>query len=309
MKIHRAAFSAAALALFALSTAPALAQDWRGGSGHLDGFVQDMDGKPIVGASVKLELPKRGGTELKTDKKGHWGILSLSPGMWNIDIAAEGYVPKSLSAPVGDESRIPPVVAKLEKAKPTGPSPEIVAASKKAEDAYNAGNFDEARAAYQELLKMRPDLAPRIHERIGYTYIQQKEFAKGVEELKQVLAVEPGNNQVRALAGQAALEGKMIDDGRAILKDLDETGIKDPDIFFNIGVDFLNAGSNEDAVSYFTKAVNLNPDYADGYYRRGLAYLSLNKMAECKADFQKVLQLTPTGPQADMVRKALEQLK
>ena len=94
-----------------------------------------------------------------------------------------------------------------------------------------------------------------------------------------------------------------------MLKGIDESTIKTPDLFFNIGVNFVNANKPEEAIAYFTRAVTVDPTYADGYFRRALACLGTQKLAEAKADFRKVLELTPTGPQADLSRKALEQLK
>jgi len=47
----------------------------------------------------------------------------------------------------------------------------------------------------------------------------------------------------------------------------------------------------------------------DGYFRRGLAEIKLGRMAEARADLQKVLDLAPSGPQAELARKAVEQLK
>jgi len=82
------AMAAAALA------APAAAQDWKG-IGRFEGRVVDADGKPIEGATVKLDLPERGGgTSVKTDKKGKWAIGGIAAGQWNVDVEAAGYAPK-----------------------------------------------------------------------------------------------------------------------------------------------------------------------------------------------------------------------
>ena len=82
-----------------------------------------------------------------------------------------------------------------------------------------------------------------------------------------------------------------------------------PDVFFNMGVNFLNAGATDDAVAYFGKAIALDPRYVDGYYRRALGYLGQGKTAEARADFQKVIELQGDGEMAEMSRKALESLK
>jgi uncharacterized GH25 family protein len=71
----------------ALAT-PAPAQDWRGTQGRMEGRVVDAEGQPVSGATIKLELPGRGGTTLKTDKKGKWAIGGITSGNWNLDVAA-----------------------------------------------------------------------------------------------------------------------------------------------------------------------------------------------------------------------------
>ncbi len=97
--------------------------------------------------------------------------------------------------------------------------------------------------------------------------------------------------------------------GRELLAGIDESTIKDPSTFFNIGLDFVGAGNTEEAISYFTKALALDPNDLEAHYQRGLGYVHLGKMEAARADFKKILELAPTSPQADMAKKALEQIK
>jgi Tfp pilus assembly protein PilF len=156
---------------------------------------------------------------------------------------------------------------------------------------------------------MRPDLATTIHQQIGFSYIQEKQYAKGLDHLDKVLAADPANVQVRAIAAQAALEGRMMDRARDLLAGLDEAKITSPDVFFNMGVNFLNAGQIATAIEYFGKAIRVDPAYVDAYYRRALGHLGEGKTADAKADFQKVVELQPDSEMATMSRKALEQIK
>ena len=289
---------------------PAFAQDWKG-MGRLEGKVVDAQGAPVVGASVKLaRASDGGGTTIKTDKKGRWAIAGIAAGTWNIDVDAPGYTTARVSISLPSESaRVAPSELKLEKAAPAGPAPEVVQALEKGEAAYKAGNFPVARAEFEKLLALRPDLAITIHQRIGYAYIQEKEYAKALEHLQKVLDADPADIQTRGIMAQAALEGGMLDRGMELLRGIDESTVKSPDLFFNVGVNFVNANRPEEAIVYFTKAVTLDPAYADGYFRRGLAYMGAGKMAEAKADFNKLLELQPSGAQADLARKALAQIK
>jgi tetratricopeptide (TPR) repeat protein len=301
-------FPLAAFLFFTLAgIPPSPAQDWRG-VGRIQGVLTDTDGKPIVAATVKAENPDRGGgTTVKTDKKGRWVLGGIAEGAWNLDFEAEGYQPKKITVHLpSEQARIPSVDISLEKA---GPPPELKEAAERADAAYKAGRYDEARAEYQKLLSMRPDLANTINQQIGFSYVREKKYDEAVAYLEKVLASDPQNQQIRAIAAQAALEGKMMDKAKELLAGLDDSKITSPDVFFNMGVSFLNAGDVPSAIDYFSKAIKLDPAYVDGYYRRALGYLGQGKNAEAKADFQKVIELQPEGQMAEMSKKALSQIQ
>lgn len=286
------------------------AQDWRG-NGRMEGKVLDDSGAPLEGVAVKATLPERQGeTTLKTDKKGRWVLGGITAGTWNMDFQLDGFVTRQISVKLPSESsRLAPMEVRLAKAAPTGPPPEVKAALERAEAAFQERRFPEARAEFEKLLAMIPAQAPTIHQRIGLCYYAEKNYKEALPHLEQALAAQPDNLQIRAIAAQAALGGGMVDRGRELLAGIDESTIKDPNTFFNVGLDFLGAGNTEEAVVYFTKALVLDPRDVEACYQRGLAYLHLGKTEEARADFKKVLELAPQGEQAAIAKKALEQIK
>ncbi len=285
------------------------AQDWRG-AGRIEGVVTDEAGEPIAGATLKANCAERGGgTTIQSDKKGRWVLGGIVGCNWAFEVSASGYVTKQFPIRLpGESARLAPVKVPLKKAAP-GVAPELRAAAAKADAAYKEGRFAEARAEYEKLIALRPDLAPTAYQQIGFSYVQEKQYDKAVEALEKVLAADPANAQIRAIAAQAALEGRMLDKARSLLSGLDEAQIQSPDVFFNMGINFFNAGEVKDAIAYFGKTVVRDPAYVDAYYRRALAYLGQGQMAEAKADFQKVVELQADGEMATMSKKALEQLK
>lgn len=296
--------------LLLLAAAPSPAQDWRG-VGRIQGTVVDeASGQPITGASLKAHCAERGGgTTIKTDKKGQWVLGGVVACNWAFDISAEGYVTKQISIRLpGEGTRLQPIPIPLRKAE-TGPPPELREAAARADAAYKEGRFADARAEYEKLLALRPDLATTVHQQIGFSYVQEKQYEKAVAELEKVLASDPGNAQIRAIAAQAALEGKLVAKARELLATLDESQVQSADVFFNMGINFFNAGETGDAISYFSKAIAKDPGHVDAYYRRALSYLGKGQMAEAKADFQKVVELQAEGEMATMSKKALESLK
>jgi tetratricopeptide (TPR) repeat protein len=297
------------LIVFTLA-APVHSQDWRG-SGRMEGRVLDDGGGPLEGVTVKATLPERQGeTTLKTDKKGRWILGGVTAGTWNMDFQLDGYVTRQISVKLASESsRLAPIEVKLAKAAPSGPPPEVKAALDKAEAAFQQRRFPEARAEFEKLLAMIPAQAATIHQRIGLCYYGEKNYRDALSHLEQALAGQPDNIPIRAIAAQAALGAGMVDRGRELLAGIDESTIKDPDTFFNIGLDFLGAGDTEEAIGYFTRALALDPNDLEAHYQRGLACLHLGKTEEARADFKKILELAPQGEQADMAKKALDLIK
>jgi tetratricopeptide (TPR) repeat protein len=306
MSVHRSLLVAAALAL----AVPALAQDWKG-TGRMEGHVADAEGKPLPGVVVKLNLPERGGgTTVKTDKKGHWAIGGITSGTWQIDFEVPGYAVKKVSVTLPSESaRLPPLAVKLEKSAPAGPPPEVREALERGDAAFKAGRFAEARAEYEKLLTLRPDVAEMLNRQIAFTYSREGNYAKAVEYLEKVLQANPADQELKLLTAQEALRAGMLDKGLEMLNGVDDSAIKDPEVFYNVAALLLNAQKPQEGIGYLDKAIVADPSYVDGYFQRGLAYLGQGKTAEAKADFNKVIELAPTGPQADTARKALEQIK
>ncbi|XP_076906169.1 serine/threonine-protein phosphatase 5-like isoform X1 [Bidens hawaiensis] len=55
-----------------------------------------------------------------------------------------------------------------------------------------------------------------------------------------------------------------------------------------------------------SKAIEIDPKYSKGYYRRGAAYLSMGKFKEALKDFQQVKRISPNDPDASKKLKECE---
>jgi len=61
----------------------------------------------------------------------------------------------------------------------------------------------------------------------------------------------------------------------------------------NSGIDFAVELENDRAIAEFTKAIELDPNYADAYGRRGAAYSNKKDDDRAIADFTKAIELNP----------------
>src|SRR5919106_1389265 len=138
---------------------PAVAQ-----TGRVGGAVKDTDGKPVKGATVKAVNPNASPSEFTatTDDKGRFSMIGLRSGNWKFIAEAPGYLPQEGSAPVRTiGAPNPPLEFTLAKGAAAGPaalSKEVQAELKAADDLRNAGQFDQAIAAYQGIREKNPSL-------------------------------------------------------------------------------------------------------------------------------------------------------
>jgi Flp pilus assembly protein TadD len=318
--MNRPKLQTLAAALLAVFLAlPAAAQDWSG-KGRLNGVVTDEAGKPIAGATIRLrheKIPDSGPDDLKTDKKGKWSYLGLLGGAWNVQVVAEGYAPSEGTVNVNEFQPNPLISLKL--SKPTAEEAAAVEDPKmnEAQAAINKGdallqqkNAAGARAEYEKAL---PLLEGKnriiILKRIATCQMLEGNDAAAVESLKTVLAEAPDDADALRLIVDRLIVLKRDAEAQEYMARLPQgaTGV-DPNTILNMGINLYNDNKLPEAVAKFDQVVTLKPDWADGYYYRGLAYLGQGKNAEAKADFEKVVALDPNHQYANDCREYIKSL-
>ncbi len=189
--------------------------------------------------------------------------------------------------------------------------------------------WPEARAAFEKVLPEVKDAEAQasILKAIAGTYLQERNAPAAIETLNKVMALTPADSATqRLLAGALYASGEkekgiqamqayietspqdteaiqtvvdwLVDAGRepeakTYMAKLPAGAKVDPAALLNIGIRQYNEGKLAEAVESFGRVVAENPDMADAYYYRGLAFLGTSKMKEAKADFEHFLQIAP----------------
>jgi Flp pilus assembly protein TadD len=294
-----------------LFMASASAQEWRG-MGRIAGKVVDESGKPIDGVSVKAMLPTAGnqGPQVKSNAKGDWAVAGISRGGWALDFIKEGYETKSVSVSLSEGQRIPSMEIVMTKAVAVvDPNAEIKEKLTEASRLMNGKQFAEARTIYEELSARYPDVT-QFRPLIARTYYGEGDKARAIEHLRAAADKDPENVEVKLLLGNLLMEVGKADEGRQVLESVDESKVKDPIVYLNVGIGMINEGKHADAVTWFEKAIARFPQQADAYYYRGISKLSLGDRAAAKADLEKFLSLAPAdAPEIKMAKQILESLQ
>ena len=316
------------------------------GTGRLQGNVFDKSsGQPIAGATVTIALPK-GATApivVKTDSKGHWAALGMTPGTWYIDITAPGHLAGRGTASVSELGQTPAIKTELEpeaapqpaSAVPSAPSipKEAIEAVKEGEQLLKAApgatadavkeNAKLAVADFEKALPMIPEDTPQLKEVknqvqaiLSQAYYRAGDLKNAIATLEKLDLADPmpatpdaTHTNREILLANLYLENGQLDQGRAVLQKLPPTAIADPTAYINVGILFLNKKNPTDAATYFTKAIALDPKRADTYYYRGLAEVQMKKYKEAKADLEQVVALAPDSTEAHDAKQLLASLK
>jgi len=311
-----------AILVVAASAAGLFAQEWRGGKARAEGTVKSATGQPIADATVSLRWTQsgKGGTDLKTDKKGKWAIMGLASGDWNIEISAPGYQTKQITITLSQGDRIPPLETQLEPAPQATESHEEIRVggqkiSKEASEAIEQGNaafaerrFAEARESYAKALAELPDNEPLIM-RVAAAYEGEGNRPEALKYARMAVAKNPDETFGWILIATIELQDGNLEAGKEALSKIPPEKVTQPDVYMNMGIVLYNKKKPAEAEAAFDRALALKSDLADGYYYRGLTRLTQKKNAEAKADFQKYLELSPDGAEAKDVKELLSSIK
>ena len=63
--------------------------------------------------------------------------------------------------------------------------------------------------------------------------------------------------------------------------------------WYETGNEYLYAGDYKKAIEHYTKAIEIDPDFALAYNNRGVAYYNMGRYNEAIADYTKAIELDP----------------
>jgi tetratricopeptide (TPR) repeat protein len=296
------------------------AQEWRG-QGRLGGKVVDEQGKALQNVVVQASLPHVVGATLqaKTDKKGEWFFEDLADATWNLTFQLPGYDVVKSTADADESGRFTQIKTTLKKS--FDANAFIQSEVRKGDVLLQQKKFAEARAVYEGIIAKVPQLEGNMQMYLARTYYYEGNPAKAAECLRVGVQKAPDNADLQSMLASMLAQGGQLDEAKTVAAAIDETKLRTPDLYLDLGLGLLKDKKSAEALQYLDKGVEKFPQVADTYYYRASALIDLvnaekdpknpvriERMGKIKADLTKFLELAPNAPQADTVKKLLEQL-
>jgi tetratricopeptide (TPR) repeat protein len=300
------------LALVTLAS-PAFAQ-----GGTLRGKVIDDQNKPVNGAKITMvETGTNRKFETKTDSKGEWRQIGLSPGNYTVTADKDGLSQmfevrvgldtKEVNFALGQGGKMTAEQAKKEAARVEG----IKTAFAEGATLTNAGKLDEAIAKFNEVLVEVPKCV-ECHVNLGAIHSRKQDWAKAEEHYKLALEMKP--DSVESMNGLANVYNaqKKFKEASAMSAEAAKLGGAtggNAESLYNQGVIAWNGNDFPKAQELFTAAIKADEKHAEAHFMLGQAHLNLGKLPEAAKEFETYLKLAPTGPNAEKAKSNFEMLK
>jgi Flp pilus assembly protein TadD len=298
--------------------APAFAQS----TGMIKGVVKDASGQPVEGAKVTIDMVEGVSRhfETKSNKKGEFIQIGLQGGPYKVTAEKDKLTSNTADVRVSISR---PAEANLVLGA-GGPSKEVAAKNaelKKTFDegvaASRAGNHDEAIAKFTAAAGMNATCYDCYYN-IAFSESQKKDYDKAEAAYKKAIEMKP--DYAEAYSGLANIYNatRKFDEAAAASAKAVElsggaagaaAGGGNADAMFNQGVILWNAGKVADAKKQFEGAIAANPNHAESHYQLGMALVNENNLTAAATEFEKYLQLAPTGPNAATAKGILGSIK
>jgi tetratricopeptide (TPR) repeat protein len=312
--VRRLVAGLAIVAASALSV-PASAQS----TGLVKGKVVDSGNQPVDGAKVVIEFADGMNRkyEVKTNKKGEFIQIGLSPGNYKVTASKEGVGAQAFDARVrlGTPVELNFVLA------PAGPggapmSKEDVAFRKlfqEGVDLLNTSKYDEALAKFQETVTQRPDCF-QCHLAVGEAYLGKEDFTNAETSFNKAKELKPDAPEPYRGLRNLYNSQKQFDKAAEMAAEANKrggatTGAGNAADLYNQAATFWNAGKYAEAQTALDQALQADPNHAEAHYLSAMVDVNQAKLTDAQGHFEKYLELAPNGPNAAQAKAMLDAVK
>jgi predicted O-linked N-acetylglucosamine transferase (SPINDLY family) len=162
---------------------------------------------------------------------------------------------------------------------------------------HQRGDLTTAERGYREILDQVPGCFDAVHL-LGTVLIQRGAFEEGITRLREAIAIDGSQCNVRMSLARALLDTRV---SRAALDCCDVlVGMqpKSAEVWFLRGNALQQLGAHAEAVDSYDRALAVQPNFPAALNNQGHSLRCLNAAARSLAAFERALALQPSYPLA-----------
>jgi tetratricopeptide (TPR) repeat protein len=282
-----------------------------GQTGSLSGDVKDENGKPLVGALLKIERTDiKGNYKVKTDKKGHYFHAGLPLGTYNIILEVDGKDVDRVNGvrtKLGDETPInfsmQEAKAKQQALTKAAESGQLTKEQERGMSAQEKANLEKQSKERQAALAKNKALNDAFNA--GREALTAKQWDTAVQSLQKGTELDPNQHVIWAYLADAysglAASKSGQEQTDAYAKGIEAYGkaiaLKPDDAAYhnNYALMLARAKKIDEAKAELQKAAQLEPQAAGKYYYNlGAVLVNTGQTAEAEDFFKKAIEADPS---------------
>ncbi|MFN3996444.1 tetratricopeptide repeat protein [Algoriphagus sp.] len=159
---------------------------------------------------------------------------------------------------------------------------------------FERGNYELAAQKYTESLKLKPTDVTLLYNR-GRAFQELGEMNKARVDFESALAYDPNNFQILLSLSAVQLEEKNFASALLYATKAEEISGAPAMASFLKGRALHQLGLPEDALKAYGAAIQVDKDFAQAYYNRGLLKVALNRNKQACEDFKLASVLEYSG--------------
>jgi superkiller protein 3 len=165
------------------------------------------------------------------------------------------------------------------------------------------GDTQTAIRAYDTILHVDPrNVLAHYYKALALK--QNKDFTNATKELNTVLQIDPKNDLAKKeLVALSQEAGINIPQATNIIKDLANQDTNNAKAQYDVAYEAHSKGNLDEAITFYKKAIALDPQMKDAYTNLGAALLAKKQYSEALNSLNKANQIDPTDPEISKLLK------
>ncbi len=312
------------------------------GTGYVWGRVIDVNGNPIEGATIEIDaIESSRKYTLTTNEEGRYQHAGVYPrDEYRVIVEKEGYVndykegikPGSSGSDVscradfilkkGAKRKFPFQMTEEELEKARARQEELKKKAAELEEVrgdfdqaialYNSGQYEQAIELFQKVIEVDRE-QPSVWGNMAAAHAQLEQYDEALDAYNTALEMDPENSafyqnmgSIWASKGDVDKAREFYEKAASLAKDLSPRDAATN--YYNMGVTYINTGSNEEAKAALEQAIQIDPTHGESHYQLGVVLLGMGDLEGAVNIWKKYLEVSPDGPNAATAEELIKSL-
>jgi len=177
-----------------------------------------------------------------------------------------------------------------------------------ADELYNSGKFEDAITAYRDIMAKAPALSV-ISLQIAAAYRNLRQYDQAIAAYTELLKIDPNNDKAQVGIGMTDLEKGDLQAAEQTLANAAASGSATREVLYNLGEVKFAKGQADEAAQWYQKASEADPTWGKPLFKLGLVALNKGDRPGALALMEKVIAIDPASPEAGQAKAVIAQLK